>query len=417
MSASVNPDIVTDGLVLCLDAGNSDCFRGESTTNLITSYFVDSYASYSSVIWSDEIDQYGNIRSLRKATINNVSGWTRVQIPSSIGIPVINQNYTISMWIKRLGSIEVRAGWEPEVGGADGYRRPEVESGYYGIAGGTQPNVVSDEWTYITYTFKYTSTTTSNIVLLFYINGNGGQIIFSDPQVEAKPYATQFVNGTRGSTVATGGGLADLSGNNNHGTIARAANPTAAFYNESNKGSLVLDGSNDYIEISNNDLYKFSNTQAFSINCWLQCTATVGIPVILAFATTSGGGYYFTIDIDVLRTNSFLFDYFNGSTFRGIQGNNNSIFINTWSMLTVTSSSNSVSDMKCYQNGIPVSYSTRGSANPTTIDYTNLPLRIGARGDGGYFKGNISQVSIYNQALTAKQIMDNYKALKGRYGL
>jgi hypothetical protein len=31
MSASVNPDIVTDGLVLCLDAGNSDSYPGTGT--------------------------------------------------------------------------------------------------------------------------------------------------------------------------------------------------------------------------------------------------------------------------------------------------------------------------------------------------------------------------------------------------
>ena len=204
----------------------------------------------------------------------------------------------------------------------------------------------------------------------------------------------------------------DLSGQGNNGTLVNG--PT---YSSANGGSLVFDGVNNYIGITNNDLYKFSNTQAFSLNLWVRCTATTGAPVILAFALTGGRGYYFTIDVNALRTNAFFFDYWDGSSFRGIQGTNNSITMNTWVMLTATSASNNVNDMKVYQNGVLTSYTDRGTGTPNTINYDTLPMRIGAREDGGYFTGNISQVSIYNRALTASEIQQNFNATRSRFGI
>ena len=207
----------------------------------------------------------------------------------------------------------------------------------------------------------------------------------------------------------------DLSGNGNNGTLVNGVG-----YVGTNGGSLSFDGVNDYVEITNNNLYKFSNTQAFSLNLWIRCTATSGVPVMLAFALTEGRGYYFSIDVNLLRTNAFFFDYWNGandSSFRGIQGNNNSITMNTWVMLTATSLSNSVNDMKVYQNGVLTSYTNRGTATPSTINYDTLPMRIGARGNGSYFKGNISQVSIYNRALSASEISQNFLAMRGRFGI
>jgi len=203
----------------------------------------------------------------------------------------------------------------------------------------------------------------------------------------------------------------DLSGNGNNGTLVNGVG-----FSGDNGGGLVFDGVDDYVEITNNDLYKFSNTQAFSLNLWVRCTATSSSASILAFAT-SARGYYFTLDIDGLRTNAFFFDYWDGGPFRGIQGNNNSITMNAWAMLTATSASNSVGDMKVYQNGILTSYTNRGSGTPSAINYDTLPMRIGARANSAYFTGNIAQVSIYNRALTPQEIQQNFNATKSRYGI
>ena len=409
MSATINPDIVTDGLVLCFDAGNNDCFRGEPTTNLITGSFVDGMG-HSTVISSNEIDQYGVIRSLRKATINNTNGTNRVFISSSIGIPVLNRDYTISMWIKRVGDISVTAGWEPEVGPGDGYLRPNIESGYIGTYGASpQPNTVPTEWTYITYSFKYTVTTTTNLSLLFYINGNvGAQILFSDPQVETKSYATPYVNGTRGGTVATGGGLFDLSNNNNHGTIVRNAVPTASFYNSGNRGNLIFDGVNDYVALNNKDGLG-DNFSSFSIDLVIRTRTGTGaneVGYILHRSTsyTVGTAVYSIY----MATDSLGFSV-NGSNFLILNNKNNVLahYCYTWDG-SVT---------KLYTNGV---FTTSVNFTTFTNIRTGSTATIGSTSiSPGYRPANcdLFNLKIYDEALTPKQILDNYRATKGRYGL
>jgi hypothetical protein len=74
------------------------------------------------------------------------------------------------------------------------------------------------------------------------------------------------VGQVRGTTVATGGGWADLTGTSNHGELVNG--PT---YNSSNGGSLVFDGSNDMIIIPENSAL---NTQTPSVEVWVKTNAT-----------------------------------------------------------------------------------------------------------------------------------------------
>ena len=65
-------------------------------------------------------------------------------------------------------------------------------------------------------------------------------IYVCDFQSEVKAYATQYTPDSRGATVATGGGFADLSGYNNHGELVNGVS-----YNSDNCRSLVFDGIDD----------------------------------------------------------------------------------------------------------------------------------------------------------------------------
>jgi hypothetical protein len=204
----------------------------------------------------------------------------------------------------------------------------------------------------------------------------------------------------------------DISGNGNNGTLTNG--PT---FNSNNGGSIVFDGVDDSIRITNNQLYRFENIQPFSFNFWYKCTSTSGIASVLSYALNDGRGYYFSIDLGVVRTNSFFFDYWDGNVYRGIQGNTNSLTRNEWVMVTCTSSTNSVNDMKVYQNAILTSFTNRGTGTPNTINYGGLSMDIGARGGSSYFKGNIAQTLIYNRALSATEVLQNYNATKSRFGL
>lgn len=86
---------------------------------------------------------------------------------------------------------------------------------------------------------------------------------------------------------------------------------------------------------------------------------------------------------------------------------------NTWYYVTIKSDGSSGNYI--YINGIQVAYAT------LTLNITNSPLYMGAPktySQGGWdynLRGKISTLSLYNTALSAQTILDNYNATKGRY--
>ena len=83
----------------------------------------------------------------------------------------------------------------------------------------------------------------------------------------------------------------------------------------------------------------------------------------------------------------------------------------TWTMVTLTISP---TDVKWYLNGILQHSRVYGHSSTTINDlFIGSDAGIGGR----YYNGRISQVSIYNRALTSQEIVQNYNATKKRYGL
>ena len=81
-----------------------------------------------------------------------------------------------------------------------------------------------------------------------------------------------------------------------------------------------------------------------------------------------------------------------------------------WAMATLTVSA---TEAKWYLNGILQNTRT---ATHNSVTFSNL--YIGAESLGGrYYNGRISMVQIYNRALTATEILQNYDATKTRFGL
>jgi hypothetical protein len=224
----------------------------------------------------------------------------------------------------------------------------------------------------------------------------------------------------RDSYPGSGTAWRDISGNGNNGTLTNG--PT---FNSDNGGSFVFDGVDDYVNVIQSSTYQFTNTSAFSLSAWINVTSSGDFNAVISYALGSGDfrGYYLTLISSASippfgnRIRSFTFDYYDGTNFRGIMGDDNSITFGSWVMITATSETNSVNGMKIYQNGSLVSYINRGVATPNSINYTGLPLRIGSRENIAFLKGSVANVQIYNRTLSASEILQNYNAQKSRYGL
>ena len=179
-------------------------------------------------------------------------------------------------------------------------------------------------------------------------------------------------------------------------------------FSSANGGSFIFDGIDDFIPVGS--LGTFYNQGSLSF--WIKFS-DVSASIRNPFSTNYGTAN----NVNVLRfetgeVSGSLRAWFgnDSGTFSGLYYSN--VLTNVWYhiFLTWNQSSTNVSG---YTNGVFDNSNSSWSNWPST--FANIGLGIGY--SGRYFNGNISQVSIYNRALTAKEIKQNYNATKKRYGL
>jgi Concanavalin A-like lectin/glucanases superfamily len=206
----------------------------------------------------------------------------------------------------------------------------------------------------------------------------------------------------------------DLSGNNNSGSLING--PT---FSSANGGSIVFDGTNNYVAINAPTNIQSQN---FSVSVWINPLAPVNaITTIIDYdhASTLVQGWVLQSE-DATTNRYYYFGYYDGTAFqpttgigvgKGIQITNS-----IWQNIIYVKSGTSLIG---YLNGIQSVNYTAGNA---TVSYqAGKNLRIGGvistTVGNRYYKGNIPQAQIYNRALSADEISQNYNAVKSRFNL
>ena len=195
----------------------------------------------------------------------------------------------------------------------------------------------------------------------------------------------------------------DLSKQENNGTLTNG--PT---FDSANAGSIVFDGTNDYVSITRNS----SITPNYISVCgWIKINSKSSNQFLLALPRSVNGGasymMYYSLSLDgfvaYARTNS-TGTIQTTSTFSPDTGR--------WYFLSMTSNG---SNLILFIDG----EFEASSSFSSVLEYSgSTVLRIGSYDNQGtptYTNGNIPNVSIYNRALSAEEIKQNYLATKGRY--
>jgi hypothetical protein len=168
-------------------------------------------------------------------------------------------------------------------------------------------------------------------------------------------------------------------------------------YSSANSGSFFFDGTNDSLEFSS------YTPDANTVNIWVNLKSLQNGPIIFVGDDTYNSGLW--------SWSFFAFSslfYFRASTtsqyFTEVPQ------FNTWINYTLIRNDGSNVSI-AYKNGVFF-----GSLpDSTTLNpYSNM--RIG-RSAGNFANFNLGQVQIYNRALTAQEVLQNYNATKMRYGL
>ena len=205
----------------------------------------------------------------------------------------------------------------------------------------------------------------------------------------------------------------DLSGNSNNGTLTNG--PT---FNSGNGGSIVFDGVDDFVNCGNGSSLNFERTNSFTLSYWGYFTSLSGGGVVLnrTDATAKGWltGYNSNGSISVVLRNTTTTNDILIQTSAGL------ILINNWYFVTATYNGNlNATGVSFYINGTKTTGDIiiRNGLTANIANTDNVTLGARVSNNAQYFTGNIAQTSIYNRALSATEVLQNYNATKTRFGL
>lgn len=234
--------------------------------------------------------------------------------------------------------------------------------------------------------------------------------------------ATQFANGkivTDGLVLAldaadrnsyVSGSLIwnDVSGNGYNGVLTNG--PT---FDNSNGGSLVFDGSNDYVSGSIIPTASYNN--GHTVMVFHKLTNGGFFPTVFGLGKISGASG----DCINVGYNAGIgrLQYYLITTAGTYAGNLADTTINLITCVTATWDGLAVNGtLKYYINkDVKSTTTTQGLLNLDTVPSI---YRVGNRGSLDIpFYGNIYNVLMYNRALTQQEINQNYDVLKVRFGL
>jgi hypothetical protein len=201
----------------------------------------------------------------------------------------------------------------------------------------------------------------------------------------------------RNSYPGSGTTWADVSGNNNNGTLVNS--PT---FSTANGGRFAFNGSTNYVSGTVNIA-----SSPFTIICWVYPNVTPSTNVY--FSVGSIDGTRTALHLRLVNDTSFLFGLFNDDLSVTV-----SSVTNKWNYFAVTLTSGFV--QSAYQNGVLVG-SPRTAAGYFTGNTTYGIGRWSNSSPTQYINANVATSYVYNRALTATEILQNYNAQKSRFNL
>ena len=225
----------------------------------------------------------------------------------------------------------------------------------------------------------------------------GGITINGSPPVTAG-LVLNLDAGNAASYPGSGTAWTDLSGNGRNGTLT--GGPT---YSSADGGSIVFDGTNDFVQCSGS-----LTATAATFVIWMRRNGPQDDfdGIIYSRSANATGLSFFGTTNKISYTwnnavNTYTWD--SGLTIPDL----------TWCMVAVSVTSTSATAYLCQSGGITSATNTVSHTSTVLDDVKLAQDDLGGR----FFNGRISVAMIYDRALSADEISQNFNALRGRYGL
>ena len=235
--------------------------------------------------------------------------------------------------------------------------------------------------------------------------------------------------GNAASYPGSGTAWTDLSGNGNNGTLING--PT---YSAADGGQIIFDGVNDYV----NTNYTQPITAQYTLEIWYKSTDSNngGIGKTLINNRGSGAGISISFGINPIedpvgstaKIGAFWMGGDSDSYISQIASSSNNFNDNSWrQMIGVFSQASGTnvtpSSFSIFQNGVFISATT--TSGILQFGAKTSPLGPGLGGTqfmraeawGTFLQGSLAIARIYNRALSASEVSQNFDANRARFGL
>ena len=405
MSLNHSPKIVTDGLVFAYDTENKKSYKGPPIQNKISQITprTQSGTGHDFIGGSEVVDIPSIGRTLVKTCQiqNNYSAVSTWCCPS----PFFYGNVTVSGSTVYTYAIVYKV--ESNYTNANYMYRYEYNGGTYVLEQGLHNEGYRIHlgngwyWAWRTFTTN-TATTVLNSMASFYYRYSASYDKMSVANVllvegdysGLHPKYWPAVNSTRSNTQA----VLDLTGNN---TI------TANSLTYNSDGSFEFNGTSDYATFGNSTaIASIGGTSNITVESWVKYDTYVGNGQSYSVVTHKGSPWTWLLE-NPSNKGRIRF------TIGGVDTNcpDTSVHpLNTWIHWIGTYDG---SNMKFYANGV-----LKNTVAATgTLGSNSTAATIGQYSGAYRLDGQISIVKVYNKALTAAEVQQNFNAHRGRYGI
>jgi hypothetical protein len=272
---------------------------------------------------------------------------------------------------------------------------------------GVQTFIPKNTWTRVSFTVTNTPNNYGQVACSYNTNG---VVYITATQYEKKSYSTPFVNGSRtANTIAGGGGLLDISGNNVNADLTNVS---------FNNTGYIFSGS-QYITVpysSNLDRNDFTIAGYFRTSTNDNSHDTIVSRNSDVYGATNGW------NISRLRNGLSLANCFRfmiyGDSATATEPQGPAIADNVWRHFAVVVDKSGSNTVTIYINGVAYSIPAALPAGNHYPSSGSPPLYIGCnKTNADLWNGEIPQILYYQKALTAAEVSQNFNATRKTYGI
>jgi hypothetical protein len=202
--------------------------------------------------------------------------------------------------------------------------------------------------------------------------------------------------------------ITDLSGNGRNGTMSNITYTSPYF---------VYNGSSSQVSIADNALLE-PGSGDWTMEVWVNQSVSGNDVVLGKF---DPGGLAVDVSYSIRTTNTTYYAQIGSGS-----GSGSTLFVNStnyvgtigsWSQIVYVFTNVAANTLQTFVNGSSIG--TVSHSLPSILN-TSANLYIGSYNNGEslqYFDGKIGITRLYNRALTASEVLDNYNADRSKYSL